>query len=383
MKTFALLLSIVLGITISYAQKEQGKKIKLTGAIPTAKGKTIYINSFKNNKMIPLDSSVVNKKGKFKLNFNISDPKEFYSLALSKKNYALLILDSSNTEKKIVFNGDSLMITKDYTISGSEESKAILDFTTIVNTFQSNLNRLKEDYSHPDSVQVAQIKQQELYKKFTVERNNFVDNHLKSLSLLITTSYYNPQAELEWFKKIEKALGESVPNSTYHLAIKSQVQQIEAANKPQAQQRQSQQDVNIGKQVTELNFPSPNGEVISLESLKGNYVLVDFWASWCKPCRMENPNVVKLYNKYKEKGFTVYNVSLDTDKNRWTNAIKQDNLSWPNHVSDLKGWKTAATKIYQFRGIPYTMLVDPEGKIIATKLRGPQLEQQLKAIYGF
>jgi thiol-disulfide isomerase/thioredoxin len=383
MKTLALILIITTCITFNYGQKEPGKKINLTGKITPAKGKTIYINSFVSNKMVPLDSAVIDKKGKFKLDFSISDPKEFYSLSLSTKNYALLILDSSNTDQKLTFNGDSSIITKDYTVSGSKESMDILEFTTIVNKFQEQLNSLKTDYSHPDSAEVAQVKQQQLYKEFTENRNAFVDNHLNSLSLLITTSYFNPQAELEWFKKIEKALSKSVPNSNYHLAIKGQIQQIEAASKPQKQQMAPQQDINVGKQVTELNFKDPTGKVITLESLKGNYVLVDFWASWCKPCRMENPNVVNLYNKYKDKGFTVYSVSLDTDKNRWINAIKQDQLTWPNHVSDLKGWKTEATKIYQFRGIPYTMLVDPEGKIIATKLRGQQLEAQLRTIYGF
>lgn len=383
MKIFTLLLLSIIGITYNYAQKNIGKKIILTGIVSSAKGKTIAINSFQNNKMVPLDSATLDKKGKFKLNFKISDPKEFYSLSLSKENYALLILDSTSTESKLFFKADSTIITKDYTISGSEESKDILEFTTIVNQFQEELNELKKDYSHPDSAQVAQLKQQILYKSFTEKRNSFVDNHLNSLALLITTSYFNPQAELDWFKKIEKALSVSVPNSKYHMAITSQIQQIEAASKPQTQPQGIQQDINIGKEFTELNFTDPNGKAITMESLKGNYVLVDFWASWCKPCRMENPNVVNLYNKYKDKGFSVYSVSLDTDKNRWLNAIEQDNLTWPNHVSDLKGWKTEATQIYQFRGIPYTMLVDPNGKIIATKLRGQQLDRQMEAIFGF
>lgn len=362
----------------------QSKTIALTGNIKKSANKKVYINSFKNNKMIPLDSAVINKKGKFKLNFSIPPEKEFYSLSLSPKNYALLILDSANTSSKITFNSNSSLITKDYEITGSKESKDVLDFTTIVNNFQKELNQLKKDYNHPDSVNVAQIKQQELYKGFMDKRNAFVDQHLGSLALLITTSYFNPQTELNWYKKIEQGLAKSAPNSSYHQSIKFQIQQIEAASKAKNTPPQAvQQDQNIGKQFTELDFTSPTGKIITMESLKGNYVLVDFWASWCKPCRMENPNVVKLYNKYKDSGFTVYSVSLDTDKNRWINAISQDHLDWPNHVSDLKGWRTEATKVYQFRGIPYTMLVDKEGKIIATKLRGQQLEQQLQSIFGF
>ena len=379
MKTLSLF-SIVL--LLSAMISAQGKTIKLSGQILGAEGKTIFINAFKNNKAIPLDSTVLSKKGKFKLEFKVTDPKEFYNLSLAPKNYALLILDSSNTESKITFVATSPTIAKNYVITGSKESKDVVDFSNIVNDFQNQLDRLKKDVDkNGTSIETSQKKQQELYLKFQTDRNNFVDTHMNSLALLTTTSYFNPQAELVWFKKIEKGIAKSAPNSKYHQAIKGQVQQIENALKPKAQQPSS--DVNIGKQVTELNFKSPNGEVISLASLKGKYVLVDFWASWCRPCRNENPNVVKLYNKYKDAGFTVYSVALDTDKNRWVNAIKKDNLTWPNHVSDLKGWKTEATKIYQFRGIPYTMLVDKEGKIIATKLRGKQLEDQLKMIFGF
>jgi thiol-disulfide isomerase/thioredoxin len=132
----------------------------------------------------------------------------------------------------------------------------------------------------------------------------------------------------------------------------------------------------------EIAFPNPDGETIKLSSLKGKLVLLDFWASWCKPCRMENPNVVRMYNKYKDKGFEVFSFSLDKDLSRWKNAIKQDGLIWPNHASDLKGWNTATIPMYGFNGIPFTVLIDKDGKIIETNLRGPALENKLISLLG-
>ena len=125
---------------------------------------------------------------------------------------------------------------------------------------------------------------------------------------------------------------------------------------------------------------NPKGTELRLSSLKGKVVLIDFWASWCGPCRKENPNVVKLYKKYKSKGFEVFSVSLDQDANAWNKAIAQDGLIWPNHVSDLLGWQTPMTQLYGFNAIPYTVLVNEEGNIVGVNLRGEELEQKLKEV---
>jgi peroxiredoxin len=135
----------------------------------------------------------------------------------------------------------------------------------------------------------------------------------------------------------------------------------------------------VGKSVPELVLPDVNGKDISLASFKGKYLLVDFWASWCGPCRNENPNVVKAYNNYKGKNFTILGVSLDRDKDSWQKAIQQDHLTW-THVSDLKYWNSKAVEIFGFQGIPFNILVDPSGKVIAQELRGEDLENKLKEV---
>ncbi|RMG85657.1 MAG: TlpA family protein disulfide reductase [Bacteroidetes bacterium] len=146
-------------------------------------------------------------------------------------------------------------------------------------------------------------------------------------------------------------------------------------------QMRSVQSNQIGGEAPDFTMKTPDGEDLSLSDLRGKYVLIDFWASWCGPCRRENPNVVAMYEKYKDKEFEILSVSLDKQKDRWLQAIEKDGLTW-RHVSDLKGWQNEAAKTYGVRSIPHTVLVDKEGRIIARNLRGPNLEAKLKEIFG-
>jgi thiol-disulfide isomerase/thioredoxin len=139
--------------------------------------------------------------------------------------------------------------------------------------------------------------------------------------------------------------------------------------------------VKIGLEAPEISMKMPNDSTLTLSSLRGKYILIDFWASWCGPCRKENPNVVKVYNKYKNKNFDILSVSLDQDKSAWIRAIQADNLTW-NHVSDLQQWNSAAAAAYGVKGIPATFLLDKEGKVIAMNLRGEALESKLEEILG-
>jgi len=138
----------------------------------------------------------------------------------------------------------------------------------------------------------------------------------------------------------------------------------------------------IGATAPDFEQSTPDGKPVKLSDFKGKYVLLDFWASWCSPCRAENPNVVKAYNQYNEKGFTVLGVSLDNEKAKeaWIKAIEKDGLKWTN-VSDLKGWQNAVAELYSVQAVPQNFLIDPQGKIIAKNLRGEELEAKLKEIF--
>ncbi len=387
MKNYILTLLIISITNISFGRAP--KKVEITGIIENAAGKTLYLNAFINNSPVTIDSVIIKKNGKFKLAINIVKP-DFYSIGFSKQDYALLVLDSANTGKVINLNADGLQIMETYSISGSKDSEIV---KTLV-LHLSNHSKWKTEYAKGlkdpkfTPLQKAETKRKldSLDQNFIVKRDQFINKNYKSIAVLTTMGYLNPQTDLALYKKIEEGLAESVPNTSYHLAVQTQIKQIETQNEnreKEALERDRLEQLSaIGSIAPELNSPNPDGKIITIESLRGNYVLIDFWASWCRPCRAENPNVVKLYNEYKDKGFTVYSVSLDKDITRWLGAIKQDNLYWPNHVSDLKQWKSEAVKIYGFTGIPFTVLLDPEGKIIAKNLRGPALENKIKELLG-
>ena len=184
---------------------------------------------------------------------------------------------------------------------------------------------------------------------------------------------------LEILENVADAFKKKYPGSPMAETMENQFLQIRSAYQEFELSKNNTSNGNSGM-APEISLKDPNGKIRKLSSLKGKIVLLDFWASWCGPCRRENPNVVRLYKTYKDKGFTVFSVSLDSNPAAWKQAIAADGLIWPDHVSDLMGWDTPLTQIYGFNSIPHTVLIDTKGKIIATGLRGANLEQKLREL---
>ena len=195
----------------------------------------------------------------------------------------------------------------------------------------------------------------------------------------------NPVDNLDFYKELEASMTQISPNSGYLKNLRSGIKRAEeqlVLQKAEAEKNERIEALlGIGKPAPNIALNTPEGKISELKDLQGKVVLIDFWASWCKPCRQENPNVVRLYNKYKKKGFEVYGVSLDKTKNAWVNAIKADNLTW-THVSDLQFWNSAAAQLYGVNSIPATFLIDRDGTIIAKNLRGASLESKLEEIFN-
>jgi len=208
------------------------------------------------------------------------------------------------------------------------------------------------------------------------EVRNFVDTTSSSMiGMFMAFTRLRIETNKPTFDKITQRFARDYPNSPYIAGYSALVEQARAQTE-QKKAKEAASKIKVGELAPDIALSSPDGEVYKLSDLRGQIVLIDFWASWCRPCRISNPQLVRTYNKYKDKGFTVYSVSLDRpgQEKRWVDAIKKDNLTWPYHVSDLKFWQSEPAQIYGVKGIPKTFLLDKDGKIAAINPKGPRLD---------
>jgi len=276
-----------------------------------------------------------------------------------------------------------------YSVQGSEATQQMKDFTVEYTDRSQQVNRA---FAQMDSLKRFAATDS-LIMAATAEKNNQIKILNEYLKKFISKTTHPSVAlfVLGWASRsfakpeFEAALNEIVskyPNnpSVTNLKKTHDMQQAQIAEMQKRQkQYETRENLWVGKMAPDLELPNEKGEPTKISSFRGKYLLVDFWASWCRPCRLENPNVVNAFNQFKGKNFTILGVSLDKDKSEWLQAIADDQLHW-NHVSDLKFWNSKAVEVYKFDGIPYNILIDPTGKVIAESLRGEELESKLREV---
>jgi len=270
--------------------------------------------------------------------------------------------------------------TKDfYTVSGSPASKQLQDLLARVSNLNADiqsafgqLDSLKK-INAPDSVLVvANNKKNMAIDQLNDYLKQFIQTTPNATLAVLALGWASRSFQPDQMQTSLKDLKARFPGNAF-------LAEMEKNSQQPPDQQSSGGESWVGKTVPELVMPDPNGKAVSISSFKGKYLLIDFWASWCGPCRMENPNVVKAYNEFKDKNFTILGVSLDKDKDSWKKAITQDHLTW-TQMSDLKYWNSQAVETFGFQGIPFNVLVDPSGKVIAESLRGEDLDAKLRQV---
>ncbi len=321
------------------------------GKVEDAKDLQVYFDQIKfTNSSNVMGKSDIGSGGSFSVGLDEHPGEGIYRVRVGAKR-AYLVLDGS--EKIIELNGKLADFDNfGYSISGSPSTQAYIDGEKQV---------------------LAKTLNADNFASFANSNNGFV-------SSLIAYNRFRAMNEknIGALKLAANKLQSDFPNSDHTKDFVTHTNSKET----QLKQFLATQRIQIGQPAPDIQLEDPNGKKYALSELKGKVVLIDFWASWCRPCRIENPNVVKMYNKYNRKGFEVFSVSLDSKnaKQRWIDAIKKDGLIWPYHVSDLKKWSSAPAREYGVTGIPKTFLIDKDGKFAAIGLRGPALEPAIKKL---
>lgn len=354
--------------------QEEGWTVTVKGKVgyPVA-GQQIVIQELKENGSTSgwQDTIQLNSKYMFAKKIKVTEP-GYYRLSFYNKQVINLIVYKADIEVNVDGNSPQGF----YEVKGSPD----LDLIGKVQELQSKsqnapeITKLNADFTaavqSKDEKKIAQLQQdyQQIVKKYNDQIAQLMIEQSPSLAVinLLQNNVIDKEQYYSTYEAIADKLKKEWPAFSHSKNFIAYVDKLKTTA--------------IGQAAPEIALPTPEGQVVSLSSLKGKYVLVDFWAKWCGPCRQENPNVVRVFNKYKDKGFTVFGVSLDRSKEDWVRAIKEDNLTW-THVSDLKYWQSEAAKTYSIQAIPFSLLLDPNGVIIAKNLRGPALESKLAEIF--
>lgn len=378
--------------TLFFACKnESDKTFTVSGKIHNAAGKMVYLEEISIGTMRPvtLDTAELGTDGSFSLNAPMGEA-AIYNIRVDQNEYpaASVINDNPEIELDITMSKDNNVFPEKYEVKGSPSSQAMKDFMKNFNDRLKNIYDLAiaadslRNVAAPDSLinaksqQAAKISAE--LKEYTLTEVRKAKNAALAMFQLgyYQSSANNPNIGLQPIDNAEviAIVNNTVKNNPNHISLAGLKKTLDAqanANSGTA--------AWVGRQAPDFTLPDVNGQPLSLSSFKGKYVLVDFWASWCRPCRIENPNLVAAYHKYKDKNFTIFGVSLDEDRESWLQAIQADQLAWA-HASDLKQWESMVIPLYGFDGIPYNVLLDPQGNVIAEGLRGSDLEAKLAQV---
>ncbi len=351
------------------SQKNTGRSFDVEGNVKNTDAKMIYLEEdVAAGQPVIMDSAELKSGGSFRLQSPVKE-EAFYQLRLKGKTVPLAFL--VNDVPKVSVQADLANAAQPYTITGSPASQAVVSYDK---ELKAKAEKIVAEGSAVDSLKAAKAPDSVIALTYRRVEQNVADAKAYATAFLKNTN--SPVLliyAISAFQNILNNIGlqgfspaeitDAVSTASAKFPTHSGIQAIKKSLAPSA--------------APDFTQPDADGKPVSLSSFKGKYVLLDFWASWCGPCRHENPNVVKAYNEFKDKNFTVFSVSLDQNKAAWQKAIQQDGLTW-THASDLKFWNNEAAVLYGVQSIPANFLIDPQGNIIAKDLREGELAETLR-----
>ncbi|MBL7720010.1 MAG: AhpC/TSA family protein [Flavipsychrobacter sp.] len=352
----------------------KGNEFTVIGDIANMPRQQVVLEELGMREFVLVDSVMSDEKGHFELKGNAPEEGR-YRVKFSNTKFIILTIDKGNIKVAGDFND-----LQNYTVSGSPSSESFRvymqkfrSYVNDINTLEMAKNALRAQGN--DST-IADVERDQADKIHEMTRfiEQYADTTKSVANALFAAQMLNPKSEIDYINAFVGGLERRFPKSNL---AKEYVKEFNSMMAKQA--KEESVGPTVGGMAPDITLTSTEGKQVAISSYKGKYVLVDFWASWCGPCRAENPNVVAAYNKYKDKNFTILGISLDDDRTNWMKAIEKDKLFW-THISDLKGWESAAARLYGIQSIPANFLLDPAGKIIARDLRGPELEAKLAEV---